>query len=119
MAAAHSSQIDVLIIGAGIGGLALAHALLQRGKSVRVLETAPALENVGAGIQIPPNAVKVLRALGLENAVMEYAFHPRAIEARMGRSGRRVLYSARGRGRKTLGGALPTYSPRGLYCGFI
>jgi len=91
MAAAHSSQIDVLIIGAGIGGLALAHALLQRGKSVRVLETAPALENVGAGIQIPPNAVKVLRALGLENAVMEYAFHPRAIEARMGRSGHRVF----------------------------
>ena len=91
MAAANPSQIDVLIIGAGIGGLTLAHALLQRGKTVRVLEAASALEKIGAGIQISPNAVKVLRALGLENAVMKAAFQPRAIEARMGRSGRPVF----------------------------
>ena len=91
MAAANPSQIDVLIIGAGIGGLTLAHALLQRGKTVRVLEAASALEKIGAGIQISPNAVKVLRALGLENAVTKAAFQPRAIEARMGRSGRPVF----------------------------
>ena len=70
------ANIDVIIIGAGIGGLTLAHALIQRGKKVRVLETAPALEKVGAGIQIPPNAVKVLRALGLEKAVVKDAFRP-------------------------------------------
>ena len=85
------ANIDVIIIGAGIGGLTLAHALIQRGKKVRVLETAPALEKVGAGIQIPPNAVKVLRALGLEKAVVKDAFRPHAIEARMGRSGRLVF----------------------------
>jgi len=77
--------------GAGIGGLTLAHALLQRGMNVRILENAPALENVGAGIQIPPNAMKVLRALDLETAVKKYAFQPRAIEVRMGRSGRPVF----------------------------
>ena len=86
-----SADLDVLIIGAGIGGLTLAHALIQRGKNVRVLESAPALETVGAGIQISPNAVKVLRALGLEKAVTANAFQPRAIEARMGRSGRSVF----------------------------
>ena len=78
-----SADLDVLIIGAGIGGLTLAHALIQRGKNVRVLESAPALETVGAGIQISPNAVKVLRALGLEKAVTANAFQPRAIEARI------------------------------------
>ena len=86
-----SADLDVLIIGAGIGGLTLAHALIQRGKNVRVLESAPALETVGAGIQISPNAVKVLRALGLEKAVTANAFQPRAIEARMGRSGRSIF----------------------------
>ena len=91
MSAALKSQIDVLIVGAGIGGLTLAHALLQRGKTVKVLERAPALENVGAGIQIPPNAVKVLRALSLEQAVTDRAFQPKAIEARMGQSGRHVF----------------------------
>ena len=54
------------IIGAGLGGLAAAGALRQRGIEVAVYERAPALGEVGAGIQLGPNAVKVLRALGLE-----------------------------------------------------
>ncbi|MEP4050622.1 MAG: FAD-dependent monooxygenase [Litorimonas sp.] len=91
MIAKTASKTDVLIVGAGIGGLTLAHALLQRGKTVQVLERAAALENVGAGIQIPPNAMKVLRALKLDSAVMATAFRPVAIEARMGRSGRSVF----------------------------
>ncbi|MEP3654269.1 MAG: FAD-dependent monooxygenase [Litorimonas sp.] len=91
MIAKTASKTDVLIVGAGIGGLTLAHALLQRGKTVQVLERAAALENVGAGIQIPPNAMKVLRALKLDSAVMATAFRPLAIEARMGQSGRSVF----------------------------
>ena len=59
-------NIRVAIIGAGLGGLAAAGALRQHGIEVVVYERAPQLGEVGAGIQLAPNAVKVLRALGLE-----------------------------------------------------
>lgn len=91
MNAQTAAQTDVLIVGAGIGGLTLAHALLQRRKTVRILESARALSPVGAGIQIPPNAMHVLRALDLDAAVKIRAFQPKAIEARMGVSGRPVF----------------------------
>ena len=86
-----TSYADVLIVGAGIGGLTLAHALIQEGLSVNVLERASTLEHVGAGIQIPPNAVKVLRAIDLDHVIKKHAFQPKAIEARMGQSGRAVF----------------------------
>ena len=56
----------VVIIGGGIGGLAAALALLQRGLDVEVHEQAPELKEVGAGIQIGSNGTRVLYALGLE-----------------------------------------------------
>ncbi len=59
---------DVAVLGAGIGGLAVARALALRGARVTVLEQAEALREVGAGIQIGPNAAAVLRALGLGEA---------------------------------------------------
>lgn len=59
----------VLIAGAGLGGLAAALALLQRGWDVDVYEQAPELTEVGAGVQISSNGTGVLFALGLENAV--------------------------------------------------
>ncbi len=56
--------LTVLVVGGGIGGLAAAAALRQRGAKVTVLERADALRALGAGIQLSPNGVRVLRALG-------------------------------------------------------
>ena len=64
------------MIGAGIGGLAAACALRQRGFEVEVYERAPELGEVGAGLQLGPNAVKVLRALGIEEPLRPLAFEP-------------------------------------------
>jgi salicylate hydroxylase len=68
--------VRVVIIGAGIGGLAAAVALRQRGVEVQLYERSAKLEEVGAGIQVGPNAVKVLRALGLEDELRRNAFEP-------------------------------------------
>jgi salicylate hydroxylase len=56
----------VLIAGAGIGGLTAALALAQRGFGITLIDQAPRLEEVGAGLQLSPNASAVLIALGLE-----------------------------------------------------
>ena len=54
------------MLGAGIAGLATAAALARRGLSVEVIEQAPALREVGAGVQIAPNGARVLDALGID-----------------------------------------------------
>lgn len=71
-------QIDapILIAGGGIGGLAAALALQQRGIAAVVLERAPELREVGAGLLISPNAVQVLERLGIAN---DAATHSRLI----------------------------------------
>ena len=62
-------SLSVLVVGAGIAGLALARMLALRGADVTVLEQAPAITEVGAGLQISPNGTAVLRAIGLDNAL--------------------------------------------------
>jgi salicylate hydroxylase len=66
----------ILVIGAGIGGLAAACALREMGFEVQVYERAAELGEVGAGLQLGPNAVKVLRALGLEERLRPLACEP-------------------------------------------
>ena len=61
-----ASSPRIAIIGAGIGGLTLAAALRQHGFEATLYERADALGEVGAGVQLGPNAVKVARALGIE-----------------------------------------------------
>ena len=82
---------DVLVIGAGIGGLAAAIALAQRGARVRVLEQSPEIAEVGAGLQITPNGVAVLDALGLGAALRAAGVVSRAVELRDYRAGRLVV----------------------------
>jgi 2-polyprenyl-6-methoxyphenol hydroxylase-like FAD-dependent oxidoreductase len=60
---------DFLIIGAGIGGLAAAQALLQLGHRVRVYEAAAELREIGAGVVLGANAMRALDELGLHDAV--------------------------------------------------
>jgi 6-hydroxynicotinate 3-monooxygenase len=67
---------SIAIIGAGIGGLAAAAALHQRGVAVAIYEQADRFARVGAGIQQSPNAVRVLRGLGIEDRLRQVAFHP-------------------------------------------
>ncbi len=59
--------LKITISGAGIGGLAAALALARDGHSIRVIERAHEFSQVGAGIQVSPNGMAVLGALGLEN----------------------------------------------------
>jgi 6-hydroxynicotinate 3-monooxygenase len=64
------------VVGAGMGGLTLAAALHQRGFAVQIYEQAPRFVRLGAGIQMSPNAMRVLRGIGLESRVRAHAFQP-------------------------------------------
>jgi 2-polyprenyl-6-methoxyphenol hydroxylase-like FAD-dependent oxidoreductase len=64
-------MVDIIIIGGGIGGLTAAIALQRRGIMAHVFEAAPELRAVGAGIQMPSNAMQVLSRLGVADAVRQ------------------------------------------------
>jgi salicylate hydroxylase len=64
-------ELHVVICGGGIGGLAAAAALRRQGISTTIVEQAPELGEVGAGLQIGPNATRVLYYLGLQSAMDE------------------------------------------------
>lgn len=75
------------IVGAGVAGLTLAAALRRRGIGYRVFEQAPEFGEVGAGIQLAPNATRLLDRLGLGPALAEVAVRPAAVELRTWDSG--------------------------------
>src|SRR5579872_3445255 len=66
-------MVRVGIIGGGIGGLTAANALSQAGMEVAVYEAAAELKEIGAGVALHPNAMKVLRAIGLEEEIRKVA----------------------------------------------
>src|SRR5829696_8970861 len=87
----------IAIVGGGIAGLAAALALHRRGIEVAVYEQAGELSEIGAGVQMTPNAMKALRSLGLEQAAVAVAFEPESQILRSWRSGR-TIYRAPIRG---------------------
>ncbi|WP_299350319.1 FAD-dependent monooxygenase [uncultured Shimia sp.] len=72
----------ITIVGGGIGGLTAALALQARGAKVTILEQAPAITEVGAGIQVSPNGFAVMQALGLGDAFRAIAVRGQAVELR-------------------------------------
>ena len=78
---------QVVIAGGGIGGLAAAVACAQQGVPVQLLERAPHLSEVGAGIQIGPNVTRILQAWGLGDALAQVAAFPDQLQARDAQTG--------------------------------
>jgi salicylate hydroxylase len=79
--------LRILIIGAGIGGLTAALALMRDGHEVAVYEQAPRLAELGAGVQISANGSRVLFALGLESALRRVWCEPAGKEIRLWNTG--------------------------------
>jgi len=71
-----SRDLSVAVVGAGIGGLALASCLRRFGMEAHLYEQAKGFARIGAGLQMTPNAMKVLRGLGLEEQLRAAAFLP-------------------------------------------
>ncbi|WP_134765170.1 FAD-dependent monooxygenase [Nocardioides sp. 1609] len=73
-----TEPVETLIIGGGIGGLAAAYAMARTGRAVHVVEQAPEFTEIGAGLQMGPNASAALDHLGLYDKVVSRAVLPRA-----------------------------------------
>ncbi|KAF8245522.1 FAD/NAD(P)-binding domain-containing protein [Wilcoxina mikolae CBS 423.85] len=79
---ASAVSLDIIIVGAGLGGLSAAIAARLAGHSVRLVEQAHHLGEVGAGIQVPPNASRILGRWGLADAFNQVSVSPHALRLR-------------------------------------
>jgi salicylate hydroxylase len=95
----------VVIIGGGIGGLIAARALCRRDIEVAIYEAAPELREIGAGVALGPNAMKVLRSLGLEDDVRAVAGRSDWAVTRNGKTGRVISKTSREQQATTFGSA--------------
>jgi salicylate hydroxylase len=85
---ARSASLRIAVVGAGLGGLTAAVALRQAGFDVDVYEQAPELTEVGGGINMGPNAARVLYRLGLGKALDREAVRPLSTHQRRWQDGR-------------------------------
>jgi salicylate hydroxylase len=77
----------VAVAGAGLGGLTAALALIAKGFDVSVFEQSSELREVGAGVQLGPNAMRVYAALGFDRTIAGFSFIPEAHVVRSGKTG--------------------------------
>lgn len=85
-----TARTNAVVAGGGIGGLATAIALAQRGLEVRVCERRPEFPEEGAGIQIGPNGSRILRDLGVAEFLEDKVAKPEVLSVRDGASGREL-----------------------------
>jgi 2-polyprenyl-6-methoxyphenol hydroxylase-like FAD-dependent oxidoreductase len=90
-------NLKILIAGGGIGGITAALALRQRGIDAELFEQADAFRQVGAGIQISGNATRILRTLGLGEALARVAVYPEGRDYRAWDDGDRLYYTPLGK----------------------
>jgi salicylate hydroxylase len=83
---------QVVIAGAGVAGLTAAIAFAERGYPVQVFEQAPRLEAVGAGLQLSPNATRILRDLGVLDRLLPAAVRPEAVVLKDARTLRELAH---------------------------
>ncbi|KAI1787247.1 FAD/NAD(P)-binding domain-containing protein [Ganoderma leucocontextum] len=88
-----SHQLHILIVGCGMGGLAAAHCLGKAGHKVTLFESAPAIGEVGAGIQVTPNVSRLLRRWGAGPVLDAVGVRPNAIALRRYDTGERMGYT--------------------------
>ncbi|KAJ7079631.1 hypothetical protein B0H15DRAFT_858508 [Mycena belliarum] len=68
--------MKIIVIGAGLAGLTVAIALAKGGHAVEILESAPAITYIGAGIQVSSNSSRILRRLGIDKYIEKYCTEP-------------------------------------------
>ena len=83
--------MHIALVGAGIGGLTAALQLRARGATTILLEQAESLGEAGAGLQLSPNATRILYGLGLGPTLERVACEPRAVEMFDGATGRPLM----------------------------
>src|SRR6201987_6239835 len=93
----------IAIIGGGVGGPATALALERRGAEIVVCEQSPALNEIGAGLNLSPNALMALRVLGVEDQVIALGSESDFLIIRNWKSGRIISRMRRGAFRQQFG----------------
>lgn len=88
-----SLTLDIIVVGCGLGGLGAAFCLARAGHRVTIVESSPAIGEVGAGIQVSPNSSRLLRRWGLGKHLDEIAVKPEGIAFRRYNTGERVGFT--------------------------
>jgi salicylate hydroxylase len=92
-----SNGISIVVIGGGIGGLTAALCLRRIGIDVHVYEQSRTLREVGAGINVTPNATRIIHALGLSEGLAKLGVMPTGVHQRRWDDGRTLLRTPLGR----------------------